>query len=187
MNTFGSERFVRLEIGFWRPGTNHVPMTNDHGVFTRTVGHALAGKNAHVETGTLFAGLDWKLAGVRPEGVPHSVFQLINHMTYWQEWAVRWLDGKRPRPPKHAAGGWPGRVSPANRLEWERAVKRFHTVLDALHSRSLKEDLFSRRGKMTRLEILRTIGSHNSYHAGQVAFLRQLLRAWPPLSGGITW
>jgi len=35
--------------------------------------------------------------------------------------------------------------------------------------------------------MLHAIGAHNSYHAGQVAFLRQLLGKWPPPSGGLTW
>jgi len=35
--------------------------------------------------------------------------------------------------------------------------------------------------------MLHTIATHNSYHAGQVALLRQLLRKWPPPSGGVTW
>jgi len=162
-------------------------MTSDRDVFYKTVGRALSGNNAHVETGTILEALDWKLAGMRPDGVPHSLFQLVNHMIYWQEWVVKWLDGKKPRTPKHAAGGWPGAVSPANRKEWERVVRRFRSALDALDHRSRKADLLSKRGKMTRLEMLHIIASHNSYHAGQAAFLRQLLGAWPPPSGGVTW
>jgi uncharacterized damage-inducible protein DinB len=40
---------------------------------------------------------------------------------------------------------------------------------------------------MTCLEMLHLIGSHTSYHVGQVALLRQMLGAWPPPSGGVTW
>lgn len=162
-------------------------MTNDRNVLHRTTSRALSGKDSHVEAAAVLAGLDWKLAGARPSGVPHSLFQLVNHIIYWQEWVVKWLDGKKPRPPKHAAGSWPGRVSPASRKEWERGVRRFRNVLGALERRSRQGDLMSKRGKMTRLEILHIIGSHTSYHVGQVAFLRQLLGAWPPPSGGITW
>jgi hypothetical protein len=39
----------------------------------------------------------------------------------------------------------------------------------------------------SRLEMLHTIAGHNSYHVGQVVLLRQLLAAWPPPSGGLTW
>lgn len=162
-------------------------MVNDRNVLELTTRGALSGKNAHVESAKVLAGLDWRPAGARARGVPHSAFQIVNHMTYWQEWAVKWLDGKRPRPPRHAAGGWPGKVSPANRQEWSRSVRRFRTSLAALEKRARREDLLSKHGTMTRLEMLRIIGSHTSYHVGQAALLRQLLGAWPPPSGGVTW
>jgi uncharacterized damage-inducible protein DinB len=162
-------------------------MPSDRDVLRRTTGTALSGKNAHVESAKVLAGLDWKLAGARARGAPHSVFQLVNHMTYWQEWVVKWLDGKRPRPPRHAAGSWPGAVTPANRTEWSRAVKQFRTTLADLNRRARQHDLLTRRGTMSALEILRVIGSHTSYHVGQVAMLRQLLGAWPPPAGGVTW
>jgi uncharacterized damage-inducible protein DinB len=162
-------------------------MVNDRKVIHQTMSRALSGKDAHVENASILAGLNWELAGAQPKGAPHSLFELINHMIYWQEWVVKWLDGKRPRPPKHAAGGWPGKASPANRKEWERTVKRFRNALVALDRRSRKTDPLSKRGKMTYLEMLHIIGSHTSYHAGQVVFLRQLLHAWPPPSGGATW
>jgi uncharacterized damage-inducible protein DinB len=156
-------------------------------VLQRTTGATLSGKNAHVESAKVLAGLDWQLAGARPRGVPHSVFQLVNHMTYWQEWVLKWLDGKRPKPPRHAAGGWPGGVAPANRMEWSRAVRQFRSSLAALGRSSRRKDLLATRGTMTALEMLRTIGSHTSYHVGQVALVRQSLGSWPPPSGGVTW
>jgi uncharacterized damage-inducible protein DinB len=153
----------------------------------RTIRCTLTGKGAHAETRGVFDGLDWKLAGARPPGVPHSVCQLLEHMTYWQEWVVRWLDGEDPATPKHAAGSWPGGQGPASAAEWRRAVARFRRVLEALEQRSRGDDLLATPGDKTVLEMLQAIGSHNSYHVGQVAFLRQVLGAWPPPSGGETW
>jgi hypothetical protein len=101
-------------------------------------------------------------------------------MVYWQHWLVRWLDGKNPRQPRRAAAGWPGKSSPANRREWERAVRNLGDALDALDRRSRQVDLLSKRGKWTPLELLHIVGSHTSYHIGQVALLRHMLRAWPP-------
>jgi len=162
-------------------------MPDEHEVIQQTMSRSLSGKDAHVENASIFAGLDWNLAGARPEGAPHSLFELANHMIYWQEWAVKWLDGKRPKAPKHAAGGWPGKPSPLDQREWEKTMKRFSHALKSLERRSHKPDPLSKRGKMTRFEMLHIIGSHTSYHAGQVVFLRQLLAAWPPPSGGVTW
>lgn len=153
----------------------------------KTIGNALSGKGSHVATKTLCAGLGWKAAGARPEGVPHSVFQLLNHMSYWQEWVAKWLDGGNPPVPKHAPGGWPGSVGPANAAEWQRAVRGFRNGLAKLDRQSREADLLTTRGKHSRLGMLQAIASHNSYHAGQIVVLRQILGAWPPPSGGITW
>ena len=162
-------------------------MNSDRKILGKAVGHALSGKGAHVETENAFAGLDWKIAGTRPEGVPHSLFQLLNHLIYWQDWAVKWLDGKKPPIPKHASGSWPGSSGPTSPEEWKRTVQGFRSGLAKLDRRSQDADLFAKLGKKSRLEMLQTIASHNSYHAGQVVFLRQVLGAWPPPSGGLTW
>jgi len=153
----------------------------------RTIRGALTGKGAHAATRKVFDGLDWKLAGARPPGVPHSAYQLLEHMTFWQEWAVRWFEGEDPATPPHAAGSWPGDQGPASAAEWRGAVERFRRALDALEQRSRTDDLLAKPGSKTALEMLQLIGSHNSYHAGQVATVRQGLDAWPPPSGGLTW
>jgi uncharacterized damage-inducible protein DinB len=149
--------------------------------------HALSGKGAHVETKGVFSGLDWKTAGEKPRGVAHSVHQLLKHMSYWQDWVVQWLDGRELALPRHARESWPGAARPSNRREWEEAVRQFRRGLAELERGCRDADLSSARGRKSRLEMLQAIGAHNSYHAGQVAFLRQLLGKWPPPSGGLTW
>jgi uncharacterized damage-inducible protein DinB len=147
----------------------------------------LSGKGAHVETNGVFSALDWKTAGAKPQGVPHSLYQVLKHMSYWQDWVVQWLDGKKPALPRHASGSWPGGVAPSSRREWEKAVRQFRRGLAALQRGCRDADLLSGPGKKSRFEMLQTIAVHNSYHAGQVALLRQLLGKWPPPSGGLTW
>ncbi len=162
-------------------------MSSNLKILEETVGHALSGKGAHVATKNLFAGLGWKVAGTRPEGVPHSIFQLLNHLVYWQDWVVKWLDGENPPIPQHASGGWPGSPGPASAKEWQRGVRGFRSGVEGLDRRSRQADLLARRGKHSRLGMLQAIASHNSYHAGQVVLVRQMLGSWPPPSGGVTW
>ncbi len=162
-------------------------MTNNRKILEKTVGNALSGKGSHVATKSLFSGLGWKAAGVRPEGAPHSIYQLLKHMSYWQDWVVKWLDGEDPRVPKHASGGWPGGPSPANAREWQQAVRNFRSGLMKLDRQSRDVDLLTMRGKHSRLGMLQSLASHNSYHLGQVVLLRQMLRTWPPPGGGVTW
>jgi len=161
-------------------------MNGDGKTVGKALGRALSGKGAHAETGGVFTGLTWKAAGTQPGGAPHSVFQLLNHMIYWQDWVVKWLDGQNPPVPKHAAGGWPGSPAPASPAEWQKAVRRYRGGLKALERWS-REDPLAKRGTKTRLEMLQAIASHNSYHVGQVVIVRQMAGMWPPPSGGLTW
>jgi len=161
-------------------------MPTDRSVL-KAVEHALSGKGAHVATAGLFEGLSWKAAGARPEGASHSVFQVLNHMSFWQDWVVGWLAGQAPPVPRHASGGWPGDTAPANAAEWQRAVRRFRKGLQAMTRGAREVGLLTRHGARTRLEMLQSIAAHNSYHAGQVVVLRQMQGAWPPPSGGLTW
>ena len=166
-------------------------MSTNQEVLQRTLAHALSGEGAHAEAKASLEGLDWKIAGKQPVGVEHSIFQLVHHMNYWQEWAVKWLDGEDPIVPERASGSWPGGPGPASGDEWGRVVERFETLIDRLSRQCREDDLFSMRvsvGTMkSRLEMLHTLASHNSYHLGQVVLLRRMLGAWPPPSGGLSW
>jgi uncharacterized damage-inducible protein DinB len=162
-------------------------MRGDAEILETVAQHAITGSGAHVETGHVYSGVDWKAAGLRPDGAPHSLYQLLNHTIFWQEWVLKWLKRTTPRVPKHASGSWRGGVAPATRADWERAVRRFQRGLAQLERHSRKGDLLSTRGRKSRLEMLQTIGAHSSYHAGQATLLRQILGHWPPPGGGLTW
>ena len=162
-------------------------MSIDPQMSVKIIGSALSGKGAHVLANQVFEGLGWKPAGTRLEGAPHTIFQLLNHIAYWQEWVVKWLDGKPPAIPKHASGSWPGEAAPTSSREWKAAVRRFKKGLEDLTRRSHSAEIESKRRGKSPLEMLLTIASHNSYHLGQVVQLRQMLDAWPPPSGGLTW
>lgn len=162
-------------------------LTAEREAAARALRRALSGTGAHADTAAVFDGLHWELAGVCPDGLPHSTFELLNHMVYWQEWVEKWLAGKRPATPRHASGSWPRRPRPTDRREWQHAVRRFRQGLAALIRDSKASDLFSEARGKSRLEMLHTIASHNSYHAGQVVIVRRRLGAWPPPSGGLTW
>jgi hypothetical protein len=96
-------------------------------------------------------------------------------MVFWQDWILKWLDGERCS----TAGSWRSR-SPISRMEWERSIAQFKAGLAELSRRTREESPFSKIGRTSRLEMLNTAASHNSYHAGQIVILRQVLKSWPP-------
>jgi uncharacterized damage-inducible protein DinB len=162
-------------------------MTSQPGFANALIGYGLTGGDAHVATRSVFDGLDWRTAGARVSCSPYTLYQLLNHMVFWHDGVLEWLDGGSPSMPKHASGAWPGPSAPGSRAEWLSAVRRFRAGLTRLEraGRRASSDA-NGRGK-SPLEMLAGVAAHNSYHAGQVALLRQLLGKWPPPSGGLTW
>ncbi len=148
---------------------------------------ALTGRGAHVLVRDALDGLDWRQAAARGDGGPHSIFKILAHLNYWHAFALRWIDGDKPEDPEHAALTWPGAEAPATEQEWLDAVAAFAGGLDELERRARETDLFADRQGKTTLEILQLIASHNSYHLGQVTWIRRGIGAWPPPAGGATW
>lgn len=171
----------------WRYKQGMAPTSFDRKMLSHVVGRALSGKGAHAAAAQIFTGVDADTAGARPMNVPHSLFELLKHILFWQEWVLKWLDGEHPPGPEHASGSWPASMAPANMKEWKRSVQQFQKCLKELERRSSETDLLAARGKQTPLEMLHAIASHNSYHFGQAVILRQILGKWPPRSGSLTW
>ncbi|GAA0610272.1 DinB family protein [Virgibacillus siamensis] len=142
----------------------------------------LYGENAHVNTLTIFGGLGINQAG---ELVPnqHSIWQILNHMIYWQEYILRLLRKEETVPPKHASETWPTEVKPSAKRGWELTVNRFTDGLNEA-VRLAENEHGNSNGQV---EHLLSLISHNSYHSGQVVFVRRYLNQWPPPTGGDTW
>lgn len=148
----------------------------------------LRGQGAHVDTATVFDGLDWQEAGKKPGNCPHSVWELLFQLNYWQDFMLAMLKGEKPKSPEHAAESWPDSPLPASEEEWRAAVGHFLDGLKAAGQEAAKNLAEQVGGKgRTREECLLTIMLHNTYHAGQVVLVRRTIGAWPPPSGGDTW
>jgi ABC-type sulfate/molybdate transport systems ATPase subunit len=55
----------------------------------------------------LLEGMTAKTAATRVTGVSHTIWQIVLHMTYWQDTARGWLQGSTRRPSPGEGGGWP--------------------------------------------------------------------------------
>jgi len=144
--------------------------------------NGLHGEGAHVDTATVFDGLDWQQAGEKNGDFPHSVWELLFHMNYWQYFMLDILEGEMPDGENADAESWPPTTGPESEEEWEAAVVYFRKGLDMAETEAGKalDEQVSAGSEATRADCLQTIVLHNSYHAGQVAFARKIMGAWPP-------
>lgn len=144
----------------------------------------LHGENAHADPLEVFEGLQWETAGEKPENCLYSVWQLLNHMIFWQDYYLAFLKGRVPNHPENDKVSWPHETTPSTETEWSDAFLRFSEGLKEAENEA-KKDLMERKDPIlerTRGDILATLMAHNSYHTGQVALIRQLIGAWPPPS-----
>jgi len=121
-------------------------------------------------------GVTAKMASARSPGGAHNIWQIVLHMTYWQDTARRWLQGdtRRPRPGED----W---TTPQDTSEgaWGRAIADLSHANELLRDEvmlldepRLEEPIFE---GMVRVEtVLRGIVQHNVYHSGQISLLKKM-------------
>ncbi|UOQ45925.1 DinB family protein [Halobacillus salinarum] len=154
-----------------------------------TLVKSLRGESAHVSPKQVFEDIDWQQSGSCVDDSPYTIWELIWHMDYWQNFILEALQRKHVSFPVHARETWPDRLMPDDQEEWTEMVSKFMEGLaQAENECSLDlSEQFEDLDHTTRLDLLMDLVIHNSYHTGQAVLLRRQLKKWPPPAGGQTW
>jgi uncharacterized damage-inducible protein DinB len=106
-------------------------------------------------------------------GVPHSVWQQINHIIHWKTYILRRVQGQHPRVNQ----AWP----PAGQTDAE--LRRTMSRLATLHAELRRAILAlapgaveEKSGKYSFVQLLLASAAHESYHIGQILLTRKLYR-----------
>jgi uncharacterized damage-inducible protein DinB len=146
----------------------------------------------HLSPPRALEGLPTDLAERRLVDLPHSIADIVAHMSFWQEWFTRRIEGADEPMAATAAAGWPA-VAPGT---WPDVESRFLTGVEALVALGERLDLnaplspaigFEPMAHYSVGDVMQHAAQHNAHHLGQVVVLRQLLGAWPPPAGSWTW
>lgn len=111
-------------------------------------------------------GLSPAQAAWKPYPERHSIWQILNHMLFWQDYSLRLIAGNKPSREEAERGNWldPAEVSQS---AWADARRRFagscQKMRDAMNTAD--EEGFER---------LIYHLPHESYHFGQIMYLRAL-------------
>jgi uncharacterized damage-inducible protein DinB len=157
----------------------------------------LIGDSAATAPNVILEGLAGEAAHKVIKGAPHTIYQELWHITFWQQVTLDWVDGIETPFPTHAAAGFPTAIDTRGE-NWEQLCQRFFdgSQLAAAVARDksrLEQPICcpSRPGSPVRImtvrEQLESLGAHNAYHLGRIVLLRQLIGTWPPPSGGYSW
>lgn len=143
----------------------------------------LDGRQAHVDFDNALKDLPAKLRGAKPDGIVHSVWELLEHIRLAQNDILEFIRDADYESPPWPEGYWPKAASPPSPSAWNKSIKSFKADLEALReiARDPKTDLFSPIPHGTGQTIFREIVlvvDHNAYHLGQLVLVRKVLGAW---------
>lgn len=145
----------------------------------------LVGEHAHAGFGRVVEELPPEARGARAEGLPHTPWQLLEHLRIAQRDIVDFSRDPDYSEPKWPDDYWPPDAAPPNEAAWNEAVAAFRADLETFVARvrDPATDLFAPipwgKGQTILREAL-LIADHNAYHLGQLVDVRRALGCWPP-------
>jgi len=149
----------------------------------RQLGSALAWGDAHVTLEKAVSGIPPRLRGVVPSGLPHSAWQLVEHIRLAQADMLEFCVRPRYRHKKWPDAYWPKSAGPRNAGAWTRSLAAIRRDRRAFQRLALNAsiDLSARvpngDGQTYLREIL-LVADHGAYHIGQLVLVRRALGNW---------
>ena len=143
----------------------------------------LNGKGAHAGFYDVVKDIPEKLRGVRPDGLPHSAWMLLEHLRLTQWDILEFTRNPKYKVPKWPDDYWPKTEAPPSTAAWTKSIQRFRKDLKAMQDlvANPKTDLYARipwgDGQTTLREAF-LVADHNAHHLGQLIDVRRLLGAW---------
>jgi DinB superfamily len=122
------------------------------------------------------------LRGARPHDLPHSAYQLVEHLRIAQWDIVEYALNPKHKSPEFPGGYWPKSPAPPDAKAWDKSIASFRADRKKLIAALEKSDVLApiphANNQSLASKIILLI-DHNAYHLGQLVLLRRLLRAWP--------
>jgi hypothetical protein len=149
------------------------------------VASSLGWEEGHASLDSAVKGLAPALRGKRPEGYPHSPWELVEHIRITQRDLLDFCrDPDYVEKLEWPRDYWPTSPEPLSTAAWDKTIADYKSDREAF-ARFVTEtdvDLTARipHGKgQTYLRSILLAVDHASYHVGQLVSVRRLLGAWP--------
>lgn len=146
--------------------------------------YLLKGGGAHVHFDDALNGFPSSKRGVFAKGLPHTGWQLLEHLRIAQWDILGFSRDAKHVSPDFPGGYWPKTPLPPSDAAWDKSWRAFQSDLREMIAlvRNPKTDLYAKIPHGDGQTILREallLADHNAYHLGQIVDLRRALGAWP--------
>jgi len=144
---------------------------------------SLGWSEAHVSFDDVTRDLPAQLRGVRPAGLAHSPWEILEHIRIVQRDILDFSLAGEYEEREWPAEYWPESPEPPDMEAWDRSVAAVREDRDRLQelARDARVDLTAVTPHGTDQTYLREIllvVDHTAYHVGQLVLVRKLLGAW---------
>lgn len=154
--------------------------TSQNAVLREQLVTAMRGDQSHLDFDTAIKDFPMELAGKKPKGAPHTAWQLLEHMRIAQHDILEFS-----RNPKHVSPKWPDEywvqsAAPSDEKAWKASIAAFRKEAKAMDgliqnlSLNLYKSIEGGQGQTLLREAL-VLAAHNSYHLGQIVYLKKML------------
>jgi hypothetical protein len=139
--------------------------------------------DAHVGFDRVVKGIPPRLRGALPQGVEHSLWQLVEHLRIAQADILEFCRSSTYTDKQWPADYWPTQLGPRNGAAWTTSIAAYRRDRNAMQRLAANTtiDLLAAiphgRGQTYLREIL-LVADHNAYHIGQIVTVRRLLGIW---------
>ena len=143
----------------------------------------LQGRGAHVTFDEAIEKLPARLRGAKPQGCPHSAWELVEHLRIAQWDMLEFSRDPGRQSPEWPSGYWPQTAEPPDEKAWDRSVAAFRADNKAMRDLVANpgSDLFTPFAHGEGQSLLREalqMADHNAYHIGEIVLLRRILGVW---------
>jgi hypothetical protein len=157
--------------------------TNESSALRKMIVDAMSGHHSHIDFEAVVEDFPSELRGVKPRGAPHSPWQLLEHMRIAQWDILEFSRNPKHKSPKWPDEYWPKSPAPPSEEAWQQSIHGYQEDARQLgeliqNSAHLLRPIEHGQGQTLLREAL-LVANHNSYHLGQLMFVKKLLLADP--------
>ena len=116
-------------------------------------------------------GLNMSEALYKPSPDRHGIWQIVRHIAYWKHWALTYLNEDKKLNAKD--DNWAPMPYVQTEESWQEEIENLRKLNDECiaGAEKLGENIFSDDEKVV---FFRQLLQHDSYHTGQIGFLRAM-------------
>lgn len=143
----------------------------------------LEGRNAHVDFNQAVQGLTFKQAGIRVEGIPHTIWELVEHIRIGQHDILEFCKNSEYEALDWPDDYWPEKSKPESKEQFEKSVQEVQDGIEEMcelirNPQNNLQEPFTYGDGQTLFREAMLIVDHNAYHIGQIVLIRRLLGSW---------